>query len=237
MADLVNTPTDGDASEVEKPEDSTPERYRGKSPEEIMQMADELRTTVDRMGNELGELRNYRDQTLQQAASVDDKQESVDFFEDPEKAVRRIVDEATADIRKSYLQNSEAVVRGRLDSEYPGWEETVKSNEFQNWVAESKHRVNMFVQANAADWDSANELLGTWQKIQGVEKTAEKAATKAVDRDRKLRAVKTEKGSAGIDPRKILRRADLISLKRDNPDRYNELLPDIKRAYAEGRVR
>ena len=239
MADIVNAPDEGNAAEVEKPESSVPERYQGKTPDDLMKMADELRTTVDRMGNELGELRAYRDQTLEKAAESDKgaEQEPVDFFENPEEAVRRIVNEATADIRKSFNQSSEDAVRERLTAQYPGWEDTVKSNDFQSWVAGSRHRVNLFVQANAADWDSATELLDTWGKIQGVEKTAEKAAEKAVDRDRKLRAVKTEKGSAGIDPRKILRRSDLRSLRQTNPERYNELLPDIKRAYEEGRVR
>jgi len=37
--------------------------------------------------------------------------------------------------------------------------------------------------------------------------------------------------------KKIYRRADIISLKVNNPKRYEALQPEIMQAYAEGRVR
>ena len=235
MVDLVNTPDEGNPAEIETPEASIPENYQGKSIEEVIAMHQNAEKLLGRQSEELGSLRSLAEQSI--TAGSTPEAEPVDFYEDPEKAIERIIEAKLAPFNASLKSQNEAAVRERLDATYPDWEPTVKSEEFQNWVAESEVRTKLFVAANGADWKSANELLGTWAKINGSEKAAKKASTKAVDRDRKLRAAKTEKGSSGIDPRKILSRADLRTLKQTNPTRYNELGPEIRKAYAEGRVR
>lgn len=235
MVDLVNAPEDGIPAAIETPEASIPEPYQGKTIEEVIQMHQHAEKTIGRQGEELGSLRSLAEQQI--AAGSTPEPESVDFYEDPEKAIERIIEQKLAPFNASLRAQNEAAVRERLTQNYPEWEATVKSDEFQNWVAESQVRTRLFVAANGNDWQSADELLGTWAKINGADKAAAKASSKAVDRDRKLRAAKTEKGASGIDPRKILSRADLRQLKQTNPTRYNELGPEIRKAYAEGRVR
>ena len=45
------------------------------------------------------------------------------------------------------------------------------------------------------------------------------------------------KGSSEAPSRKIYRRADIIKLMQTDPDRYQQLAPEIRQAYSEGRVR
>ncbi len=45
------------------------------------------------------------------------------------------------------------------------------------------------------------------------------------------------KGSGETASKKMYRRADIIELMRFNRDRYQELAPEIMKAYAEGRVK
>ena len=235
MADLVNPPkeTANPEAAITKPEESIPENYQGKSFQEVIEMHQNAEKQMGRMSNELGELRKLAESAVRQP----EKEPEVDFYDDPAAAVRRLIREELKPLTEESNKQREAQVREKLSQSYPEWEKTVKSDAFQNWVAESEVRVNLFVQANAADWSSANELLGTWEKLNASSKQTEAAAEDAVKRDRKLRAAATEKGGTNIDPRKILNRADLRQLKQNNPSRYNELLPDIRRAYAEGRVR
>jgi hypothetical protein len=239
MADLINAPDEGNPSEITTPEVTIPERYQGKSFEEVIEMHRNLEKKLAEQGEELGSLRALAEETVASVGSSkgDDDADSVDFFDDPEKAVERIIERKLAPLSGQVAKQQEAVVRERLDKSFPGWKETVKSDEFQEWVADSRVRTQLFISANQSNWDACNELLSTWQEISGASNKTEEAATKAVARDRKLRAAKTETGSAGVDPRKILNRSDLRSLKQNNPTRYNELLPDIRKAYQEGRVR
>jgi hypothetical protein len=52
-----------------------------------------------------------------------------------------------------------------------------------------------------------------------------------------LKAAGVDTGGTGESSKKIYRRADLIQLKLRDPDRYEQLQPEIMAAYAEGRVR
>ena len=237
MVDLVNKPEEGNPSEIEQPEASIPEQFRGKSTDDIIGMYQHLEKKLGQQSEELGSLRALAEQAVSAPAKEGSSTDDVDFFDNPEKAIERIVEQKLAPFNASLREQQQTAVRERLDQHYPGWETTAKSPEFETWVAGSKERTRLFVRANGADWDAANELFETWGKINASDSSSKKAATKAVERDRALRAAKTEKGSAGVDPRKILSRSDLRTLRQTNPSRYNELLPDIRKAYAEGRVR
>ena len=233
MADLVNAPQEGDAKEVERPEDSIPEQFQGKSFQNMVEMYQNLEKKLGQQSEELGSLRALAETSV----APKTEEEKVDFYDNPEGAIERIIERKLAPFNAQIRQQQEAEVRTRLNAEYPGWEDTVKSEDFQSWVVDSKVRTDLFVQANAASYDAAKELLETWQARTGSAEKTQKAEEKAVRRDRKLRAAATEKGSSGVDSKKILNRSDLRALKQNNPTKYNELLPDIRRAYAEGRVR
>jgi len=237
MVDLVNTPDEGSAAEVTTPDDNTPEHLRGKAPAELVDMYRSLERKLGEQSEELGSLRKLADQTLMPAQQESQAGEDIDFFTDPEKAVERIIERKLRPFDDMTREQSKTATVNRLNNDFPKWEETVKSQDFQEWVGKSKVRTKLFIAADAADFESAAELLSTWADLGNSKATTNSIEKKAVERDRKLRAVATEKGASGIDPRKILSRADLRSLRQTNPSRYNELLPDIRKAYAEGRVR
>jgi len=63
--------------------------------------------------------------------------------------------------------------------------------------------------------------------------------TQKADRKQQVKQASTGniKGSAESVSRKIYRRSDIIDLMRKDPQRYQDLQPEIMAAYAEGRVR
>jgi hypothetical protein len=68
---------------------------------------------------------------------------------------------------------------------------------------------------------------------------AETAKVQEQDRKRQLKAASTGStaGSTEAPSRKIYRRADIIKLMQTDPKRYQQLQPEIMKAYADGRVR
>ena len=113
-----------------------------------------------------------------------------------------------------------------------------KSLKFQEWIQNSKVRSELYQRADKNfDYDSANELLTLWKERQNmVQETAE---IQKDDRKRQIKAASTgnARGSGERPSRKIYRRADIIKLMQTDPNRYQEMAPEIRQAYAEGRVK
>lgn len=233
---LVDKPEEGSAGEVSAPVNDIPEQFQNKSVAEMAQMYQSLERKLGEQSNELGSLRSLAEQQIMSNASAEPV-EDFDFYSDPEKAVDRLIERKMQPYTELAAQQTQAAVQQKLNQEYPQWRETIADEGFQEWVGKSKVRVDLFKKADSADYDAASELFSTWSDINAVKGASTSAAKSAVDRDRKLRAATTEKGSAGIDPRKILNRADLRNLRQTNPTRYAQLEPDIMKAYQEGRVR
>ena len=83
----------------QEPEFDLPEKYRGKSVEELVQMHQELEKFSGKQSTEVGELRRLVDDHIQtqlstQQAPQQQQQEDdeVDFFVDPQSAVNRAID-------------------------------------------------------------------------------------------------------------------------------------------------
>lgn len=236
MGDIVNTRDPGDPTAVEQPASDVPEKYRDKSQAELVRELEGLQKRFDHQGNEVGQLRRLVEQaTMQQPQAPAGPPEDFDPYEPSN--IEQLIDRKIAPLIQAHQQGAEIAFKNRMDNEHPGWQEIASAKDFQDWVAESQVRVQLFQNANGADFKSASELLNTWNEV-----TATKAATDferedAVKQDRQLRAATTEKGSRGIDGRKTLKRADLIELKRTNPERYEALADDILDAYRQGRVK
>ena len=109
---------------------------------------------------------------------------------------------------------------------------------FAEWIKASKIRTQLFVAADQSyDSDSADELFSLWkerkvvaQQTANVEKQARKQTLKAA-------STGNARGSAEGSRKKVYRRADIIKLMKNDPDRYQALSEEIMAAYAEGRVK
>ena len=220
-----------------------PETYSGKSLEDIVKMHQEAEKLIGRQAQEVGEMRKLADQLIQQSLNKEQpvaKQETeIDFFEDPKTAVQKAV-EAHPDIiaaREAAQQFKKMQTQQLLQQKHPDFAEVVGDGEFQEWVKASPIRLNMFAMADSQyDFDSADELLSTFKQIRTAkaQQTAD-AGQKMLKQN--LKAASVDVGGTGESSAKIYRRADLIRLKMTDPDRYEQLQPEIMKAYAEGRVK
>ena len=220
-----------------------PEKYREKSLDEIVKMHQEAEKLIGKQAQEVGEVRKLADELIKQnlGSRQQTRQEEpeVDFFENPQKAVQRTVDnhpdilaarQVTQEMRRAQIQQ-------RLAQEHPDFGDIAKDQDFANWVKSSPIRIKIFEQADSGyDFDSANELLSTYKQLRSV-KQKQSSDDGEVTRKQNLKAVGVDVGGSGESSKKVYRRADLIRLKMQDPNRYDALSDEIMAAYQEGRVR
>ena len=243
--DTVETPEE----EQPQQEPELPEKYKGKSVEDLVQMHQELEKFSGKQSTEVGELRKLVDdhiqtqlvaqQAPQQQQQFDDE-DDVDFFVDPKTAVSRAIDNHPKILEaQAYTEQAKKqATLAQLQQRHPEMESVLQDPKFAEWIKGSKVRTQLFVQADQGyDYDAANELFSLWkEKNQVVQQTAqaEKAARKSA-----VKSANTgnARGTGEGSRKKVYRRADIIKLMRTDPERYQSLSDELLKAYAEGRVR
>jgi hypothetical protein len=235
------------------PEVEIPEKYKNKSLDEIVRMHQEAEKLIGRQAQEVGEVRKLADSLLkQQLEAKHDKQpepaQEIDWFEDPQKAVHQAI-ESNPVLKQ--LQEQQAVQAQRaaleaIEKNHPDFVSVAQSEDFQQWVGESKVRQRLYSDANNYDVDSALELLNNYKSLRGLRQQKEetsKAADEALKktdsegRSKALKAAAVQQGGTGETGKPVYRRADLIRLRMQDPNRYESMADEILNAYAEGRVR
>lgn len=227
--------------------DEIPDKYQGKDIKEIVRMHQEAEKLLGRQSSEVGELRKIVDDfvktqlaTQEQAQSSTAQSEEIDFFEDPKKAVEYAIANhpkiKQAETYTEQLKQQEALAR--LRTEHPDFDKIVQDNKFIEWVTKSKFRTDLLKRADQQfDFDAADELLTSWKERQSIVTEAEESEKKQRKSSVKQASTGNTQGSAEAPSRKIYRRADLIKLMQTDPERYIQLAPEIRQAYAEGRVK
>lgn len=242
--DTLETPEEEQPLE-EEAESDIPEKYRGKSVEELVQMHQELEKFSGKQSTEVGELRSVVDSYIQtqlseQAPQPQQEDEDVDFFVDPKDAVNRAI-ENHPKIRQAEeyaaAQKKQATL-AQLKSDYPDMEQVLQDPKFAEWIKGSKIRTQLFVQADQGyDYDAANELFALWKERSSVAKQTASVEKQARKNTLKSASTGTARGTSEGTRRKVYRRADIIKLMKTDPERYQSMSDEILQAYAEGRVK
>lgn len=229
---------------VEQASDDIPEKYRGKQLSDIIKMHQEAEKLIGKQAQEVGEVRKLADELIKQNLQgkqqpVKEEEPEVDFFENPQAAVRKTVD-SHPDVlaaRQAALEFKKMQIQQKLTQEHPDFTQIVQDADFVNWVKSSPVRIGLYAKADGEfDYDSANELLTTYKQLKGVKA---KQTSDAGENQRKsnLKAAAVDVGGTGESGKRVYRRADLIRLKMTDPARYDALSDEIMQAYAEGRVK
>jgi uncharacterized protein YbaA (DUF1428 family) len=240
-----------DQLEQQAPEaDDLPEKYKNKSVKEIVQMHQEAEKLAGRQSSEVGELRKVVDdfilnQTTQLSTKKEEKEVSeIDFFTDPQTAVKRAVqqmldnDPRMKEVQTVSTQAKKDKALGTLQQRHPEMVQIVSDPKFHEWKESSKFRVKLYEQADKQfDYEAADELFTLWKERQSVTQQAVAVEQQARKQAVKSAATSGARGTAESDSRKMYRRADIIKLMKDDPDRYQAMSDEIMQAYAQGRVR
>ena len=222
-----------------------PDKYRGKSLEDIVTMHQEAEKLIGRQAQEVGEVRRLADELIKQQLSTKQAtqppvvENEIDFFEDPKSAIQKAVashpDVVAAKQASSQLRQIQT--QAMLNKKHPDFADIVRDGEFIEWVKASPMRLNIYAMADANyDFNAADELLTTFKQIR-TSKTQQTTDAGNAVRKQNLTAAAVDVGGTGESSKKTYRRADLIRLRMTDPARYEAMEPDIMAAYAEGRVR
>jgi len=231
-------------STVEQASDDVPEKYKGKQLSDIIKMHQEAEKLIGKQAQEVGEVRKLADELIKQNLQgkqqpIKEEEPEVDFFENPQAAVRKTVDnhpdvlaarQASQEFKKMQIQQ-------KLAQEHPDFAQIVQDQDFANWVKSSPVRISLYAKADGEyDYDSANELLSTYKQLRGV-KAKQTSEAGETQRKSNLKAASVDVGGTGESGKRVYRRADLIRLKMQDPARYDALSDEIMAAYSEGRVK
>ena len=232
---------------TEETHDDLPDKYQGKTTAEIARMHQELEKRLGQQSQEVGELRRHFDEYVQtsinaqQSAPEAPVEEDVDFFADPARAMAQAIE------RHPTLQQAQAVAAemaksqalAKLKTNHPDMDEVLANSKFQDWVKASEIRTKMYQEADQQyDFAKANELLNLYK-----ERATVVEQTKVVEKQAQKNEIKkASTGTARSNPeggtsRKVYRRRDIIELMNTDPARYEALMPEIMKAYSEGRVK
>jgi hypothetical protein len=229
--------------EVEESKTELPEKYREKSLEEVVRMHQEAEKLIGKQAQEVGEVRKLADELLKQNLNSRQQQveiePEVDFFENPQKAVQETIDKHPDVLaaRQAGQEFKRMQIQQKLVQDHPDYSQVVNDSEFQNWVKSSPIRLGLYAKADGEfDYDSANELLSTFKQLRGV-RVKESGQADTAARTKTMKAVTVDTGGSGESSKRVYRRADLIRLKMQDPNRYDALSDEIMAAYAEKRVR
>ena len=246
------------AQQDKEPEPEIPEKYRGKSPQELIRMHQEAEKLIGQHGTQKGQLQEKNNElaaiidqyiqrqtpsTPQQAPQAEPEPESDDeslYFTDPKAAIQRQVDNhpTIQQAKATQVEMFKAQAKAQLLSNHPDYMEVVQTPEFATWVQEVPVRQRLLVEADRDfNIESASSLLD-WYKRDA------KATNELVNADSKLRvkerqeaSVGSAKGSAEEGSKRIYRRSDIMKLMEEDPDTYYEVhAAKVQQAYEEGRV-
>jgi hypothetical protein len=229
---------------VESISNDIPDKYRGKELSDIIKMHQEAEKLIGKQAQEVGEVRKLADELIKQNLAgkpqpIKEEEPEVDFFENPQAAVRKTVDNHPDVLaaRQAGQEFKKMQIQQKLAAEHPDFGQIVQDADFANWVKSSPIRIGLYAKADGEfDYDSANELLSTYKQLKGVKA---KQTNEAGETQRKsnLKAATVDVGGSGESGKRVYRRADLIRLKMTDPNRYDLLSEEIMQAYQEGRVK
>ena len=223
--------------------EALPEKYQNKSLADIVRMHQEAEKLLGRQSSEVGELRKVVDDFISKQTQLVEKKEEpeeVDFFADPKKAVSKSIEghPAFKKLEELTAAQQQAAAKAQLMQRHPDAQDLIGNPAFMEWVMASKVRQGLLVKADREyDVDSADELFSLWKERQSFVQQASQTEKAA----RKEAVAKASTGSSAVSSesfasKKKFRRADIVKLMIEDPDRYEALLPDIGAAYREGRV-
>jgi len=249
----------------EQSEDELPEKYRGKSIKDVVEMHRNAESELGRKNNEIGLVRRLADEligvrTLEaQAALQNNRQTNAEpltadqLLDNPEDAILRVVNGKAAD-RTEALEKTVKTLEADLmvknfEGKHPGFQQTMASPEFGEFVRGSNYRQKLAVAASRGDFDAADDLFGLYEEALAASDSSGGSRQQqggkvdpGVAAARKASLAKSGGSSAsGVIPsgdgKKTFTRAELMEMRIKRPDEFDSRQDEILAAYREKRVR
>lgn len=246
-------------TQVTKKEDvyKIPDKFVGKSLEEVLTAYQNLETAFGRAKSELGQSKQSVDQLLQQKRENDLRANgaqvvtptkakeltAADLLENPTEALNSYLEQresaTTRELRNQLVQQGAQLAQQQFVSRHPDWQQETNDPDFVNWARQTPYRQGLAARAAQEDLTAADALLSEYKAYKPLLSKASSQSTN-LEAARKVGLERSATSGDETKPTgKILRRADAMALRISDPEKYespafqNELL----KAIAENRYK
>lgn len=257
-AELESAQEVAEEREANTPENSfvIPDRFKGKSAEDIAKAYAELEKLNSRQAQELGEARKMQDALItkltsdspnpqQEAPSEPVTSDNIDFdslLEDTAGTIQRALDSTPEmqELKRVAARSRQQEFRDALTAVHPDADQIISDPAFQNWALEDPSLKEALVRADQGDLHTADLLLRAFKNTKEVNK-----AQATAKREATLTKAATESSSANEPPPpQTYSRSEffeqILAAKRgdDKARRYLQVhYPKYRKALASGNVR
>lgn len=251
IATTTETKVENKAADVYK----IPDKFVGKSLEEVLTSYQQLEVAYGKSRQELGQTRQNVDQLLAQkriddlrayggntqqlTTSTQTKPDltAADLLENPSQALDSYLEHressTTKDLRDRLARQEAQLLQQQFVSRHPDWQTETNDPDFVNWARQTPYRQGLAGRAAQEDLVAADALLSEYKAYKpllnkATSQSTNLAAARKVGLERSA-VVGDETKAVG----KIIRRVDAQALRISNPDAYdspafqNELLKAI----------
>lgn len=244
-----------EAPQEDKPSFDMPDKFKGKSAEEIAQAYVNAEKRLGEVNNQLGEYRSMTDRLLDlEEKRVSDLEKGgateVESFDidptellaNPKEVMDRYYEQRLAQ-DENYRSLQERIdriehqsIEQQFAEKHPDAADRFNDPKFIEWVQTNPYRANMAAQAvNNQDYNGLDYLLTDYKERSNAAPTKDDRKAKEVQR---AAQVATESSSSGTpaSSNKVYSRRKIVDLKIRNPEEYRMRAAEFTQAYAEGRV-
>lgn len=232
-----------------------PDKFRNKSTEEIVNMYQNLEKEFGRKGNEVGELRKLTDELLQleiqqkkqnqqQVSSKEEQISDDDWFNSPKEATDKYLQNSglakeVEQLKEKLTSRDREEAHKAFVEKHPDYQDLAQNEDFQTFVKDSKYRLDLAQKADQYDYEAANELFDLYKAIRSNSGAEQDDGADKAQQQQQARKRATLEGTSNRSKgtKKVYRRADLIKMKMNDPERYMAMQDEIMQAYSEGRVK
>lgn len=261
---VIEDPADAGEASLQTEADKTPaiepeipEKFKGKSALDIIEMYENLQSEYGRRANEIGHLRKLSDELLGFARTARTEQPANppatkpitadDLINDPQgtitAAARAAADERARAAEARVERLEVALSEDRFEQKHKGYKQKMESQDFLSWVGSSEYRKGLALKAYNNDFTAADELFTLHEEYERARSAETPPNPTAAAKSAGL--VKSGGSSAaGVTPKsngdgkKSYSRAELIELRLRNPEEFDRRWEsEFYPAYQEGRVR
>lgn len=242
-ADVVATEQDK-APEAPEPT-SLPEKYKGKSVEDVIEMHRNAEQLNGRLANELGSYKKnasaWIDQQLVQSKPKEVEEEIDDdlYLENPKEAINKAVNKRVKGIEQKVEEQERNSIETAFNQKY-NVESYVSDPDFTSWLQKSDRRLQKAatVQAYNTNWkasvDAAAELFDSYNEFKAETKKVEPAKHKKPNVSDAHAESGKESGTAGKSYE--FKRSELLAMRTEDPDKFDRIQTRIIKAIKDGKV-
>lgn len=210
---------DKELGDVKDTSGAIPEKFRGKSLDEVIAIAETLERKASRLGNEVGQLRQLRAQVELEPRKPEKKEVNVDaLLENPSEAVETIVSQSSEvqRLRQTVDQISSDSAKREFETAHPEYAKDLENEDFIEWALKNPIRRTLAQAADRYDFVAARELWSMWDERNDLVGSAEKQKKEAKEavRERKLRDGTLESGTGNsTETKKVFSRREIRDIK------------------------